>query len=128
MNTFKIGLLARVIIAIVLGIGAGFIFPDSVSRIFITFNGLFTNFLNFVVPLIILGLIAPGIADLGKNAGKLLVLTSLLAYGFTIFTGFFTYLSGSFFLPKIISTSDKIPSVADVGKVLEPYFSLEMPL
>lgn len=128
MNTFKIGLLARVIIAIVLGIGAGFIFPDSVSRIFITFNGLFTNFLNFVVPLIILGLIAPGIADLGKNAGKLLVLTSLLAYGFTIFTGFFTYLTGSFFLPKIISTSDKIPTVSDAGKVLEPYFTLEMPL
>ncbi len=127
MNTVKIGLLTRVIVAIILGIGAGFIFPDSISRIFITFNGLFSNFLNFIVPLIILGLIAPGIADLGKNAGKLLVLTSILAYGFTIFTGFFTYLSSLFILPKIISSSDKIPSVADVGKVLEPYFSLDMP-
>lgn len=127
MNKIKIGLLTRVIIAIILGIGAGFIFPDAISRIFITFNGLFSNFLNFIVPLIILGLIAPGIADLGKNAGRLLILTSLFAYGFTIFTGFFTYLSSSFLLPKIISPSDKIPNVADVGKVLEPYFSLEMP-
>lgn len=88
MTNIKIGLLGKVLIAILLGIGAGFIFPDSISRIFITFNGLFSNFLGFVVPLIILGLIAPGIADLGKNAGKLLILTSLLAYGFTIFTGF----------------------------------------
>lgn len=123
----KIGLLGKVVLAILLGIGAGFIFPDSISRIFITINGLFSNFLGFIVPLIILGLIAPGIADLGKNAGKLLILTSLLAYGFTIFTGFFTYLSGSFFLPKLISVADKIPDVADAGKVLDPYFSLAMP-
>lgn len=127
MNMIKIGLLGKVVLAILLGIGAGFIFPDSISRIFITFNGLFSNFLGFIVPLIILGLIAPGIADLGKNAGKLLILTSLLAYGFTVFTGFFTYLSGSFFLPKMISSADKIPDVGSVGKVLEPYFSLAMP-
>lgn len=127
MNKFKIGLLGKVILAIVLGIGAGYIFPDPISKIFITFNGLFSNFLGFIVPLIILGLIAPGIADLGKNAGKLLLITSLLAYGFTIFTGFFTYLTGSLLLPKLISTADQIPDVAGVGKVLEPYFSLAMP-
>ena len=123
----KIGLLGKVVLAILLGIGAGFIFPDSISRIFITINGLFSNFLGFIVPLIILGLIAPGIADLGKNAGKLLILTSRIAYGFTIFTGFYTYLTGSIVLPKLISVADKIPNVADAGKVLEPYFSLAMP-
>ena len=123
----KIGLLGKVVLEILLGIGAGFIFPDSISRIFITINGLFSNFLGFIVPLIILGLIAPGIADLGKNAGKLLILTSLIAYGFTIFTGFYTYLTGSIVLPKLISVADKIPNVADAGKVLEPYFSLAMP-
>ena len=123
----KIGLLGKVVLAILLGIGAGFIFPDSISRIFITINGLFSNFLGFIVPLIILGLIAPGIADLGKNAGKLLILTSLIAYGFTIFSGFYTYLTGSIVLPKLISVADKIPNVADAGKVLEPYFSLAMP-
>lgn len=127
MTKFKIGLLGKVILAILLGIGAGYLFPDSISKIFITFNGLFSNFLGFIVPLIILGLIVPGIADLGKNAGKLLLITSLLAYGFTIFTGFYAYLSGSYFLPKIISPADKMPDVEGIGKVLEPYFSLEMP-
>ena len=123
----KIGLLGKVVLAILLGIGAGFIFPDSISRVFITINGLFSNFLGFIVPLIILGLIAPGIADLGKNAGRLLILTSLIAYGFTIFSGIFTYLTGTIVLPKLISVADKIPDVADAGKVLEPYFSLAMP-
>jgi Na+/H+-dicarboxylate symporter len=127
MNKFKIGLLGQVILAILLGIGAGYVFPDVISKIFITFNGLFSNFLGFIVPLIILGLIAPGIADLGKNAGKLLIITSLLAYGFTIFTGFYAYLSGSYFLPKIIGPADKMPDVEGLGKVLEPYFSLAMP-
>lgn len=127
MQKVKIGLLGKVLLAILLGIGAGFVFPDGVSRIFITFNGLFGNFLNFIVPLIILGLIAPGIAELGKNAGKLLLLTSLLAYGFSVFTGFFTFVSGSVIFPKIISASDKIPDVSEVGKTLTPYLTLEMP-
>jgi Na+/H+-dicarboxylate symporter len=127
MKKIKIGLLGKVILAILLGIGAGYLFPDNISKVFITINGLFSNFLGFIVPLIILGLIAPGIADLGKNAGKLLIITSLLAYGFTIFTGFYAYLSGSFFLPKMISPADKVQDVAEVGKVLEPYFSLAMP-
>ena len=127
MKQFKIGLLGKVVIAIVLGIGAGFIFPDSISRIFITFNGLFGNFLGFIVPLIILGLIAPGIADLGKKAGKLLIFTSLLAYCFTIFSGLLTYGTSSFFLPQLISEADKIPDVEGVGRVIEPYFSLAMP-
>jgi len=127
MKSLKIGLLAKVIIAILLGIGAGFIFPDWISRIFITFNGLFSNFLGFVVPLIILGLIAPGIADLGKSAGKLLIITSALAYGFTIFTGFFTYLSCNITYPTLLGSIDDIPKLDEAGKTLEPYFTLNMP-
>ena len=127
MKSLKIGLLGKVIIAILLGIGAGFIFPDWISRIFITFNGLFSNFLGFVVPLIIIGLIAPGIADLGKNAGKLLVITSLLAYGFTIFTGIFAYFSCNIFYPSLLGSDTSIPTLEDAVKTLDPFFSLEMP-
>jgi len=127
MKNLKIGLLGRVIFAIVLGIGAGLIFPDWISKIFITFNGLFSNFLGFVVPLIILGLIAPGIADLGKSAGKLLIITSVLAYGFTIFTGFFAYFSCNIFYPSLLGSIDSIPKVDSAAKTLEAYFTLSMP-
>lgn len=126
MKNVKVGLLGRVVIAIILGICFGFVFPDWMSRIFLTFNALFGNLLNFVVPLIILGLIAPGIADLGKNAGRLLLITSGLAYAFTIFTGLFAYLSGLAFLPSLLGTNGT-PILAEATKNLSPYFTLEMP-
>ena len=65
---FKIGLLPCILIAIALGIGAGFIFPEFLVRIFLTFNSLFSSFLTFVIPLIIVGLVTPAIADIGKAA------------------------------------------------------------
>ena len=67
----KWGLLPYIITAIVLGIACGMIFPVWLARIFITFNDLFGQFLGFAVPLIILGLIAPGISELGREAGKM---------------------------------------------------------
>lgn len=53
MKKFRIGLLPRIIIAIVLGIGTGFVMPEVVVRLFVTFNGLFSQFLGFIIPLII---------------------------------------------------------------------------
>ena len=69
------------------------VLPGGIARIFVTFNSLFGNFLSFSIPLIILGLVTPAIGELGKGAGRLLALTALLAYGSTIFSGFFTYFS-----------------------------------
>ena len=57
MKKIKIGLLARIIIAIILGIAIGTFFPAPLVRIFVTFNGIFSEFLNFSIPLIIVGLV-----------------------------------------------------------------------
>lgn len=70
MKKRKIGLLARIAIAILLGIPSGLFFPPWAARVFLTFNGLFSQFLDFIVPLIILALIAPGIAELGYALGQ----------------------------------------------------------
>ena len=69
MKRLKIGLLARIIIAITLGIGFGNVLPGELVRVFVTFNGIFSEFLGFIIPLIILGLVTPAIADIGKDAG-----------------------------------------------------------
>ena len=90
MKRIKLGLLPKIIVAIVLGILCGLFFPGWLVRIFLTINSLFGNFLNFIIPLLILGLVAPGIADLGKGAGRLLLITALLAYGLTVFSAVFT--------------------------------------
>ena len=71
MKKFQISLLWQVLIAIATGIALGQFLPVPVARIFVTFNGLFGNFLTFAIPLIIIGLIIPAISDLGKGAGRL---------------------------------------------------------
>lgn len=78
MKKIKIGLLPRIIIAIILGIAIGTIFPAPLVRIFVTFNGIFSEFLNFSIPLIIVGLVTVAIADIGKGAGKMLLVTALI--------------------------------------------------
>ncbi len=85
---FKVGLLLKIVIAIVLGLTFSTFLPTPGVRIFVTINSIFSNFLSFSIPLIIVGLVAPGIADLGSGAGKLLGITALVAYISTLFAGF----------------------------------------
>ena len=81
---FHLGLLPRIIIAIILGIVFGLFLPKSAVRLFVTFNSIFSNFLQFLIPLIIIGLVTPAISDIGKGAGKLLLITVLIAYCDTV--------------------------------------------
>lgn len=129
MNLFKLPLLAKVGIAIVLGLALGYVFPEWLSRIFVTFNGLFAQFLGFCIPLIILGLVAPGIADLGKTAGKLLLITIAIAYGSTLFSGFMTYFSCESLFPMIdVGAQRSHGSIINPEEgMLTPYFVVEMP-
>lgn len=122
---FKFGLLPRVVLAIALGIACGFFLPDWAMRIALTFNAIFGEFLGFVIPLLILGLVAPGIADLGKNAGRLLALTAVLAYAFTLFSGFGTYLTGRVLFPSLLAGSEAV--LPAEGTALTPYFTVAMP-
>lgn len=129
MKKFRFSLLGQVLIAIAAGILLGQFLPPSIARLFVTFNGLFGNFLNFAIPLIIIGLIIPAIADLGKGAGRLLLITTFIAYGSTVFSGFFTYFTGEAFFPRLIAGSVQTAATIDnPGEMaLKPYFTVEMP-
>ena len=127
MKKKKIGLLPKIVIAIALGIACGLFFPGWLVRIFLTINGLFSNFLGFIIPLLILGLVAPGIADLGKGAGKLLLITALLAYGFTLFSGFFTYFASDLSYPWLLKDAELQPLETAAVEPLSPYFTVMMP-
>lgn len=127
MKKFKLGLLPKIIIAIVLGVVCGLFFPGWSVRIFITVNSLFGNFLGFIIPLLILGLVAPGIADLGKGAGRLLLITAALAYGFTLFSGFFTYFTCDLVYPWLLNSADSMSAVSGSSEEMLPYFTVEMP-
>lgn len=126
MKRITSNLLFRVIVAIALGIGLGQFLPESISRIFATFNGLFDQILKFVIPLIIVGLIVPAIAKLGDTAGRLLLYTVAIAYGSTLFAGFSSYFASMTIFPGLLDTQ----SAADIqesSKVLTPYFQLQIP-
>ena len=123
---FSWGLLPWVAAAIMAGIVCGLFFPDWLVRLFLTFNGLFGQFLGFIVPLLILGLIAPGIAELGKDAGKLLVFTVILAYGFTLFAGFFTYGAAALTYPWVLDVTASLASFTQAPE-LTAYFTLPIP-
>ena len=129
MKKFRISLLGQVLIAIAAGILLGQFLPIPLARVFVTFNGLFGNFLNFAIPLIIIGLIIPAIADLGKGAGRLLLITALIAYGSTIFSGFFTYFTGEAIFPRLIAGSAQSAAAIDssAATTLKPFFTVEMP-
>lgn len=128
MRKIKISLLLKVVIAILAGIGCSWFMPESLARIFVTFNSIFGNFLNFVIPLLILGLVAPGIAELGKGGGRMLGVTVLIAYASTVIAGYFSYGVCAMTYPSILDPDTFAGKVLlDEGLSLEPYFVIDMP-
>lgn len=124
----KMGLLPKLIIAIIIGIIIGRFGTQWMVRILATFNGLFGNFLNFVIPLIIIGFVAPGIGDLGGEAGKLLAITGGIAYGSTIFSGSLAYFTASVVLPTFLKVGSLNVGAANPEEaLLSPYFQVDMP-
>lgn len=126
MKIFKIGLLGKIVIAIIAGVGIGMISPEWIVRIFLTFNGIFSQFLGFAIPLIILGLVTTAIADIGKGAGRMLMLTVAIAYGSTILAGITAYLTGAAVFPSMIAPATSLASIS-ITEELTPYFSINIP-
>lgn len=126
MKKLHIGLLPRIIIAIALGILLGNLLPGGLVRLFVTFNAIFSEFLNFSIPLIIVGLVTVAIADIGKGAGKLLLVTALIAYGATLFSGFLSYFTGVTVFPHLIEPGIPLEEVSEAQGIL-PYFSVAIP-
>lgn len=123
----KLGLLPRLILGIILGIVIGNLNLPSIVRILATFNSIFGNFLGFTIPLIIVGFIIPGIADLGKSAGKLLGVTTLIAYCSTVIAGCLAFFTNHALLSHIISP-DMARDLANPEKgLLHPFFTIDMP-
>lgn len=126
MKKFKGGLFVKVLIAIVCGALLGFIAPDWMVRIVKTFNVLFSQLLKFIVPLLVLGLVTPAIANVGRDAGKMLLSVLLIAYVSTICAGFFTHVSVSGLFPHYLSPGELSLDSAS-AKEFAPYFDIKIP-
>lgn len=126
MRKVHIPLLGRIIIAIILGVICGNIFNEPLVKIFITFNSLFSQFLGFMIPLIIVGLVTPAIAAIGKGAGRMLGITVGLAYLDTVVADLLAYGVGSWLFPAMVAN---VPHTGPIAKAAEiaPYFTITIP-
>ncbi len=119
------GLFVRILIAIVFGVVLGLVLPDFGVRMLKTFNVLFAQILKFIVPLLILGLVIPAIADVGRGAGKMLLAVMALSYGSTVAAGFFAYGAGSLLLPHYLQAG--VFEATGNGREFLPFFELKIP-
>lgn len=128
-----LGLLPRLIIAIVVGVIVGTLAQTFdaplVIRLGATFNSIFGNFLGFSIPLIILGFVVAGIADLGEGAGKTLGLTVLIAYASTLLVGTAAFLIDRALFPTFLQVGSIVMEDAANAEetMLGGLFTIEMP-
>ena len=121
------GLLPLIVLAIIAGIGAGYVFPDWLARVFVTFNGIFSQFLGFTIPLLIVGFVAPAIADIGRRAGAMLLVTALIAYIMTVSTGLLAYWTASTTFPPLLASETMASALETANPAPLPYFNIEIP-
>ena len=126
LKKIKLGLFPKVVIAIALGALLGLFLPDVFIRIFKTFNVLFAQLLKFSVPLLVLGLVTPAVANLGKGAGKMLLFVIAVSYISTVGGALFSYTCATEFFPHILSLGELSPEALS-EKEFAPFFELKIP-
>ena len=126
-KSFKLGLLPKILIAIVVGILIGQFLPVWFCRIIVTASGIFSTFLKFIIPLMIVAYVTMGIADLKSGAGKLLLITVALAYTSTLIFGSASYLVASSLFPHFMSEGAMEQIAATAGVSLDSYLSITIP-
>ncbi|MBA4602112.1 dicarboxylate/amino acid:cation symporter [Thermoactinomyces mirandus] len=115
-------LIAKLVAGIIAGIFIGLAGIDWITRLAITFKDVFGEFINFVIPLIILFFIASGISKLGNESGKLLGISLGAAYTSTLIAGIGAFFVATFIMPFIASGG----AVPEEGKGLEGFLTFEI--
>lgn len=125
MKRIKLGLVTKLLIAIVLGIIFGQLafLPDFIIQIPVTISALFSSLLSFIIPLMIIGFVVVGIADLTQGAGKLLGITTLMAYSSTLIAGFIAYFIAVNVFPLFIDSGLSAEGIGEKAS-LDPLFSI----
>lgn len=126
MKKIKFGLLPCIALAIVLGIALGAVAPTPIVRGVNTVAAICDQFIKFMVPLIILGLVAPAIAETGHGAGKMLLTTVSIAYASTLFAGFFGYFVSEATFPLLVN-SNATAAIEEAATKFAPYVTIKIP-
>lgn len=126
MGKIKFGLLPRVVLGIALGVVFGGFTPAAAVRAVNTFTAFFDQFIRFMVPLIIIGLVTPAIADTGRRAGKMLLATVAIAYFSTLAAGLFSYGVSMSVFPSLVERG-AASAMGAAGSEFAPYVKIAIP-
>lgn len=107
----------QLLVGVVLGIGIGLISNATVMQVILTAKNLLGSLINFCVPLIIIGFIAPSITRLGKNASRILGVALVLAYVSSIGAALFSMGAGYGIIPHL-SIASSVEGLKDLPEVL----------
>lgn len=116
--------LTKLIVAMAIGLVVGLFAPACAIRALNSFGGTFAQFVKFIVPLIIIGLVTPAIAEAGRGAGRMLLVTIALAYASTIIAGAFGFCIADIVLPRVVSGT---LAASEAAKTFPAYFTLKIP-
>lgn len=126
-NLLRDNLVVRLIISVILGILIGQFCPMIVCQILVSVSGLFSSFLKFIIPLMILAFVTMGIADLSGGAGQLLLITVALSYGSSVIAGSASYLVASGLFPSFMHPDALEQIAATAGASVPVLFSISLP-
>ena len=106
MRKFFNNTIVQLLVAVIVGIIAGFYVEGSVLSAIVSIKHLSGQIIFFLVPLIILGFIAPSIAHLRSNASKMLLFAFGIAYLSSVGASFFGAGVGYQVIPHLQIASD----------------------
>ena len=124
LDALKKSALARLLAAMAVGALVGAFAPACVIRALNSFGSTFAQFIKFIVPFIIVGLVTPAIAEAGRSAGRMLLATIAIAYASTILSGVFAFSVADAVLPRVISGS---LVASEAAKNFPAFFTLKIP-
>ena len=124
LDALKKSALARLLAAMAAGALVGAFAPACAIRALNSFGSTFAQFIKFIVPFIIVGLVTPAIAEAGRSAGRMLLATIAIAYASTILSGVFAFSVADAVLPRVVSGS---LAASGAAKNFPAFFTLKIP-
>lgn len=113
----------KLLIGIVIGIIFGQIFPENVMSVVVPLKNILGQVINFVVPLIVIGFIAPSITKLGNNASRMLGVALMVAYTSSVLAALLSIGAGYAIIPNLPVVSE----IEGLKELPEDVFGLTIP-
>ena len=128
LSSLPVRLIIGVVIGIIIGLGSADLWiggtdvGGTIMQVVLTLKNLLGSLINFCVPLIIIGFIAPSITRLRSNASRMLVLALALAYTSSVCAALMSMGAGYAIIPGL-----SIQSAAEgLRKAPELLFNLDI--